>query len=351
MAGAAACGHKGPPQAPLRPIPAAASEVSIERDGAAVTVRFKIPEANQDQSTPAAVERVDVFALSRAADAQGPLPADLFVPANLVTSVAVRPKPDPDAPPSTDKRPVPGDVATVVDTIAAAATSASQVRYYAVLPAAGRRRATPSPILRVSLGAAPAAPTGVKLDYDEREIKATWVGATGQRFVVDETDAAGVAKKRLSAAPQEAATITIPLTLGQATCIVVRGVEIREAVSVIGAATAPVCVTPVDRFPPSAPSNLSAVPGDGGIELSWTASAAKDVAGYVILRGDGAGGTLQRLTQVPATGTAYNDSTARSGVTYVYAVVAIDAATPPNQSPESNREQVTARQPLRSSVR
>jgi len=84
-----------------------------------------------------------------------------------------------------------------------------------------------------------------------------------------------------------------------------------------------------------------ALAGDTGVDLSWTASASTDLAGYIVLRAEGANGTLQPLTPQPITATAYQDATARSGVTYLYAVKAVDRAG--NESALSNRYPVTAR--------
>ena len=87
--------------------------------------------------------------------------------------------------------------------------------------------------------------------------------------------------------------------MGQERCFVVRSVEVGKATVIEGAASAPVCVTPVDRFPPAAPSGLHGDRGGGGIDLSWTAVDAADLAGYIVLRGEGAGGTLQPLMATP----------------------------------------------------
>ena len=90
--GAWACGKKGDPLPPLRPVPSAAAGFSIERAGTAVTLRFTVPETNVDGSTPASAERVDLFGLSKAADAPAPTAAELLQPANLLKSIAVRPQ-------------------------------------------------------------------------------------------------------------------------------------------------------------------------------------------------------------------------------------------------------------------
>jgi hypothetical protein len=164
----------------------------------------------------------------------------------------------------------------------------------------------------------------------------------GQRFVVDRVSEAA-APARLTPEAIAATELAVPVQFGAEQCFVVRTVEIVGAVTLIGEATPPACVTPVDRFAPVPPSDLRGFPAEVGIELSWTASTTADTAAYVVLRGEGTNDTLQRLTATPITATQYRDQAVRSGVTYTYAVIAIDRATPPNESRPSNRETVTAR--------
>jgi fibronectin type 3 domain-containing protein len=101
--------------------------------------------------------------------------------------------------------------------------------------------------------------------------------------------------------------------------------------------TTPVCVTPVDTFPPAAPQNLDAVTSDGGVSLIWESVGDKDVAGYVVLRGDASSETLAPLNTEPIRETTFRDTTVQTGRSYVYAVVAVDTAVPSNRSQESNR--------------
>ena len=104
-----------------------------------------------------------------------------------------------------------------------------------------------------------------------------------------------------------------------------------------------ICVTPTDTFPPAAPKNLQAVGSAGVVNLIWDANTEADVTGYLVLRGAAPGDTLQPLTPEPIAETRYQDRSTRPGVTYVYAIVAVDRATPPNRSAASNRVQETAR--------
>ena len=55
-------------------------------------------------------------------------------------------------------------------------------------------------------------------------------------------------------------------------------------------ASAPQCVTPRDQFPPAAPQGLAVVPTAGQISLIWDANTEKDLAGYLVLRGEGPDG-------------------------------------------------------------
>ena len=107
--------------------------------------------------------------------------------------------------------------------------------------------------------------------------------------------------------------------------------------------TAPACVTPADVFPPSAPPTLSAVSSDGKVNLIWEASPEPDVAGYIVLRAEAPSDTLSAITTTPVQATTYTDTAVTPGVRYVYAVVAVDKATPPNTSPQSRRVEETVR--------
>jgi len=79
----------------------------------------------------------------------------------------------------------------------------------------------------------------------------------------------------------------------------------------------------------------------GVVNLIWDANTEPDLAGYVVLRGDAPGDTLQPLTREPIKETRYSDRTAKPGVRYTYAVVAVDTAG--NRSTVSNKVEEAAR--------
>jgi len=113
----------------------------------------------------------------------------------------------------------------------------------------------------------------------------------------------------------------------------VAGLDIRSVVST------PTCVTFIDTFPPDQPEGLTAVGSEGAVSLIWEPNEEEDLAGYLVLRGVPLGETLRPLTLEPVIENTYRDTTGEPGVDYVYVVIAVDTATPPNESPPSAQVQ------------
>lgn len=133
------------------------------------------------------------------------------------------------------------------------------------------------------------------------------------------------------------------LEFGVERCYRVRTVAMAGEVRVESAPSPAACVTPRDTFPPAAPASLAAVAAEGAISLIWEANTEKDLAGYLVLRGQAPGETLQTLTPAPIRESTYRDTTVQRGLRYVYVVVAVDTATPQNVSAQSDRVEETAR--------
>jgi len=104
---------------------------------------------------------------------------------------------------------------------------------------------------------------------------------------------------------------------------------------VLGESSPATCVVLTDTFPPAAPAGLIAVADADGITLIWDENTEPDLAGYLVLRGTAPDATLQPLTVEPIAGTAYQDIDVTAGGRYVYRIVAVDTAVPPNASPPS----------------
>jgi hypothetical protein len=157
--------------------------------------------------------------------------------------------------------------------------------------------------------------------------------------------AAPTVPKPLTPQPIDKNEFVVPgVAFGVERCFYVRPVDSVFGASVQGEASPQNCVTPVDTFAPQPPKSLAAIAGAGVINLIWDANTESDLAGYVVLRAEAPGEKLLPLTPSPIRETTYRDTAVQTGVRYVYAVVAVDNANPPNTSTESNRTEETARQ-------
>jgi hypothetical protein len=256
--------------------------------------------------------------------------------------------------------------------------------YYAVGANRKGQRGAFTPPQPVPLWPAPSAPSAVDLKYDANGIQLTWSAPTdvpkpvqapegegelaskprGVRTVAGGYNVYEVTRSRAEpgpgrpptgSGPVEAGGIPKPLNdkvletpsfteaqldFGKERCFAVRTVRQIGAEVTESEPSEAACVTPADTFPPGAPANLAAVATDGAISLIWEASADADLAGYVVLRRDPAGGFVA-LTPEPIKETTFRDATASRGVRYVYTVVAVDAAG--NRSEPSNAAEETAR--------
>ena len=98
-------------------------------------------------------------------------------------------------------------------------------------------------------------------------------------------------------------------------------------------------ITPKDVFPPPAPQDLVAafVPAAGGtaayLDLSWSISAATDIAGYNVYRSESPSRPGARVNSELLLTPAFRDMNALPGSIYFYTVTAVDRSG--NESPAS----------------
>lgn len=278
-----------------------------------------------------------------------------------------RKRPDPPARPRLDEREWPGPPLPVVE-------PPLRRVYIAVGRARNGRAGPPSGRVGVPLTDLPPAPPVPALRHTETVIVVDWEPAPGARLPIvqpsEDPDALPV-RLVLPGPPAHAYNVYEPgnaggaagpapingaplrdsvfedtrLEFGVERCYVVRTVEtVSDNVTVESEASPAACITPADVFPPAAPANLAAVGSEGAINLIWEPNTESDLAGYVVLRGEaGSDAPLSALTPAPIRETTYRDAAVVAGTRYVYAVVAVDNATPQNVSVESNRVEETAR--------
>ncbi len=440
------CGKKGPPLAPLVRVPGRAMDLKARRTGSTVTLTFTVPSVNLDDSKPADIGKVEVYAYM--AMAQNDVRDVRRM--TLVASLPVRKPPNADAGaperrtpgeegrpaapgmPAAPARPVgpgleQGALVTVTETIDASMLKplapdqkpkaarraaeprawfdapplpplagppalAAASRYYVVYGVSRRgNRGGASPRPPVPLTAAPAAPAKPELAVTEGGVAVKWSVPEGTRLPFQEPadeETLGSTYRGMASAPVPSyvvylapprrvptpavtAVVTEPapaspapapgpvlltekpvttLTwvdthaeFGVERCYDVRTVVVQGPATLESEASPVACVTPVDTFPPAAPTGLAAVAGEGAVSLIWAGVAAPDLAGYLVLRAEAPNGTLAPLFDTPLKETTYRDGSARPGVRYVYAVVAVDNTSPGNRSAASNTVEEMAR--------
>jgi hypothetical protein len=350
-AAATACGKKGNPLPPLRPVPARIADLTAVRTAGQVELRFTVPSANLDGSAPAVIDRVDIYGMQaiegQAAPPAGQLAGD---PRNLIESLPVRPLAAEGASGATVVStlvPRPGDVAVYVHQTAAAEQAGAEAMYYAAVPVAGTgegRRGPPTPVANVPLGSLPKPPADIALHLEETAVRVTWAAAAASHAfrVVRLTGDSGPPEV-LNAEPLVASELSVPAVFDREVCVAVQSLVVTGPVLVAGPLSDRVCVTPVDRYPPPVPAGLRVVQDGPAVRLIWDAVEAPDLAGYVVLRGDGSGASLLPLFREPIKETTYRDTTPVPGATYTYAVYSVDTSSAANVSALSARETITVR--------
>jgi hypothetical protein len=394
---AVACGQKGPPLAPLHLVPAAPPNLAAKRVGAQVRLQFDVPSTNANGPGTLTLDRIEVYAATVAAGAVRPSNRELLTTKYRVGTIPIKPPPvegeaeptpaEPDDRPAAGERtafeeplsgdalvptftktPVvlPGDIATRAATIGAVAIAAAAygvaaeataaamppptaapshaVRVYAIRGLTrGGRPGPPSTRVEIPLVDPPPTPPAPSPTATETAIVLSWIPLVSMDRLtyniykvggLDPINAAPVAEGRYERAGVQ---------FGTEECFVLRSVHKIGAINLESGSSDPACLTPRDTFPPAAPKGLSLVAGTGLMNLSWDGNKEPDLGGYLVLRGEVPGDTLQPLTPAPIASTSYEDKTVMPGVRYVYVIVAIDKASPANRSAQSARIEETAR--------
>ena len=251
------------------------------------------------------------------------------------------------------------------------------IRSYVAFGVSSRNRmGDPSDMAVVPLVAPPPAPGPVTVSYDAGSVAVAWeepptfrlpvqmeeveppilestpvvAGREPSEYVVYDLAASGdpdvERPPRLDETGSETSYTDRDLTFPETRCYVVRVLDhvgprpsatgpAEGGLQVLGAASPATCVVLTDTFRPAAPTGVVAVADTTGITLVWDENGETDIAGYVILRGTPSDATLQPLTVEPLVGTVYQDTDVTAGERYVYQVLALDTAVPPNESPPS----------------
>ena len=145
----------------------------------------------------------------------------------------------------------------------------------------------------------------------------------GSRYVVYRTEGDGLPRK-LTPSPLDGLTFEDrDFDFGRAYGYFVRAVAAGAVESGDSSAAK---IVPRDIFPPAAPAGLAVVAGDGLVSLSWRPAKERDLDGYRVWRKETVGPAFVALSEGLVRENTFTDRSAAKGVSYIYAVSAVDRA-------------------------
>lgn len=340
---AAGCGRRGSPVAPERRAPQAVAVFSGEVRNGAIELSWTNPRRRVDNTPLRDLVQARVY---RVEDAGTGEPRSALLVKDRIagyTEVATVPLAGPEA-----STLVQGDRVRLSDR--RDLVPGRRYTYVVVTEDTQGRVSPPSPRVSLSYIAAPAPPGGLAATPGDREVQLRWDPSTR---LVDGTPPPGPLGYEVLRAPgpgeplaplaRTAPGVTTLTDRGlendRTYAYAVRGVRTEGTTTAVGETSGRVLATPRDTTPPAPPTNLVAIPSEGTVRLSWSASPDPDVAGYIIYRAP-EGGAFARVGSVRSPTTVFVDREVPRG-SQRYVVTAQDSAVQPNESAHSTEVRVT----------
>ena len=366
---AVSCASPGPPRPPSLHLPSVVTDLSAERVGDRVRLRWTTPEKTTDNLPVPAPLTAEVC---RETGAAAPPSAPTTPPCTAVLRVAVKPGP------SESAEPLP--VALTADPVA-------ELRYRVRILNPENRSAGDSKAATAPSGTAPAAVLGLHAKASREGAVVEWSAIPSPSIIELERRTAVSAQEKAgakTAKPKSAKSAqnvqlsgseepvevhlysadpkthpdatdsggTVDHTAKRGDSYIYRAQRLRtvtvngKALELRSELSSPVTLAMTDTFPPAAPTGLASVPSGSNakaaIDLSWQPGADIDLAGYNVYRSSD-GGTFVRLNSTPIAGPAYTDATVVPANVYTYQVTSVDATG--NESAPSTQVKETAQAP------
>ena len=191
----------------------------------------------------------------------------------------------------------------------------------------------------------PASPTVVSAERGDKKVDLSWEsveGATGYNVYRRLEGEEEFPLNPLNREPLKTAQYTDLSVHNDIKYIYsVRAVRRIVKTDVEGKGSPGIAVTPTKLTPPSAPTELVAIPLKEGIELNWRRNPEPDILGYNVYRRKREEKEFQRLNESPVPKDTYLDTDVVLQQEYEYAVTAVDNSPRRNESARS--EEVTVK--------
>lgn len=192
-----------------------------------------------------------------------------------------------------------------------------------------------STIVSAPVVAPPAAPGNLDPTAVAEGVRLTWSGPPGN-FRIHRRGPGETPLRRFADVTEESWTDTA-IEFGKPYLYLVQRIEKLPDGHEAESDFAQKEITPIDKFPPAAPTALHVSLAPASIEITWQQNTEPDLAGYRVYRavGDGAFERLAEVSQIPS----YSDHAVEAGKAYRYAVTAFDQSN--NESDRSVPVSVT----------
>ncbi len=330
LLGILGCGKQGAPQPPLRAVPATTQDLSVIQQGPRLLLSLGYPQVTPAGTALEGITAVEIYQTTRpAADGKAsPMdPRQFGAAAKLLqrlegadlTAATEGARinvflPLPETPAATASTPPPAPPAQyfAVRTFGKAGDKSEFSNVAAVVP-----KSPPSAPERVNVT---ARADGVLVEWSPVE------GATaGYNIYRRDSKERAYTRPVHTAGAQERSWLDNTARFGQSYIYTVTALAGPDPTVESGIASDHEVIYQ-DRFPPPPPADLVALAETGRVRLVWQPSEAEDIAGYVVYRRVGEGGTFQRITAQPVGSAEHVDTAVRSGQAYTYRVTAVDQA-------------------------
>ena len=207
--------------------------------------------------------------------------------------------------------------------------------YQVVITDASGRESSPSNLAHSPRVTPPSRPTGLVVTPGDGVVNLAWNGITVQKTSLDKDGLQGWVvyrrngdvEKLLVGRPLRAPELSDQTVANGVTYAYrVAAVHSYNRVKVEGKTTDWVEGTPKDAAAPTAPKDLLAASSVDGVNLRFSPSPEKDIAGYFVFRATNPEGPWMQIGGGPIVENVMTDDTAPRGSTYYYKVQAVDEA-------------------------
>ena len=325
------CGKRRPPLPPIERIPQRTEQLTGFQRGNQVILSWPKPQRNAGEGSVQSIRRVDVFRVAEKTNAPLPMTEEEFAArATLVGSVTF------------DEIKNAQQVLTYKDTLEL--TEPARLRYaIRYVNAAGQRAAFSNFLLIEPAAKVANPPTNVSTELSETAIKIEWEapktnveGSTPVNLLGYNVYRRSATEKTTLQTPLNQSPITTTefedrtFKFGEKYSYFVRSVSLGTLGKPVESLDSNISEkSPIDIYPPSAPTGVSIGAAPGKLAVFWVVNPEPDIAGYLVYRSTDATLPKDRWTNLTTalwTRTTFADENVEPGKTYYYYIKAVDTS-------------------------